>query len=275
MSNQITVQRVYAHDGLGRGVEAKEGSSVTFYSYRGAETLSDQFTSGTSNDYVYADGLRIARTGTYVSTYYYHTDAVGSTRLVTDANRNIAFSDNYQPFGQDNSSSGSETYKFTGKPVSQTTGWYYDYQRWYDPSIGRFVNQDPLGGDLSNPQSQNRYVYANNIPTTFTDPTGLAIYANLHPSCPSIFQDFWGSLRCGILGPAPVAGLTGGLGGVGPSVTSPTPAGAIIVAAVSLYWLYANWDSIRGFSGRWNRLSLRHHLVGKYPRHYLRLQTPL
>ena len=26
--------------------------------------------------------------------------------------------------------------RFTSKPVSQTTGLYYDYQRWYDPSTG-------------------------------------------------------------------------------------------------------------------------------------------
>ncbi len=43
--------------------------------------------------------------------------------------------------------------RFTGKPVSQTTGLYYEYQRWYDPSIGRFISQDPMAGYLSDPQS--------------------------------------------------------------------------------------------------------------------------
>jgi RHS repeat-associated protein len=69
-------------------------------------------------------------------------------------------------------SSDTSTYRFTGKPVSQTTGLYYDYQRWYDPSIGRFVSQDPLAGRLSNPQTLNPYVYAGNTPTTYADPTG-------------------------------------------------------------------------------------------------------
>jgi len=86
--------------------------------------LQERYANGTINDYVYAGGLRIGRIhGT--STLYYHNDALGSTRLVTDSNKNILFSDSYQPFGQDNSSTGSETYKFTGKPVSQTTGLYY------------------------------------------------------------------------------------------------------------------------------------------------------
>jgi len=49
-------------------------------------------------------------------------------RLVTDAARNVLLSDNYQPYGQDNQSTGSETYKFTGKPVSATTGLYSYFQ---------------------------------------------------------------------------------------------------------------------------------------------------
>ena len=73
-----------------------------------------------------------------------------------------------------NSLSRSETYKFTGKPVSQTRGLYYDYQRWYDPSVGRFISGDPLAGHLSNPQSLNPYLYGQDSPTSSTDPTGMA-----------------------------------------------------------------------------------------------------
>jgi len=62
--------------------------------------------------------------------------------------------------------------RFTGKPVSQTTGLYYEYQRWYDPSIGRFISQDPSLGHASDPQSMNPYVYVENRPTNDVDPTG-------------------------------------------------------------------------------------------------------
>src|SRR5207249_7287343 len=62
--------------------------------------------------------------------------------------------------------------RFTGKPVRATTGLYYDYSRWYDPSIGRFISRDPLPGSLSDPQSQNGYVYVENLPTVLGDPTG-------------------------------------------------------------------------------------------------------
>ncbi len=53
----------------------------------------------------------------------YHTDALGSTRIVTGANGHVTFSDGYQPFGQDNETpTGSETHNFTGKPYSHGTG---------------------------------------------------------------------------------------------------------------------------------------------------------
>jgi hypothetical protein len=41
-----------------------------------------------------------------------------------------------------------------------------------DPNAGRWLTPDPMGGDLTNPQSLNRYAYALNNPETLTDPLG-------------------------------------------------------------------------------------------------------
>jgi RHS repeat-associated protein len=70
-------------------------------------------------------------------------------------------------------SSDTSTYKFTGKPVSQTTGLYYEYARWYDPTTGRFISPDPKKGHLSDPQTLNQYVYVVDQPTGITDPSGM------------------------------------------------------------------------------------------------------
>jgi RHS repeat-associated protein len=43
----------------------------------------------------------------------------------------------------------------------------------YASTEGRWLTPDPLGGDVTNPQSLNRYAYALNNPTTFVDPLGL------------------------------------------------------------------------------------------------------
>jgi RHS repeat-associated protein len=45
--------------------------------------------------------------------------------------------------------------------------------RVFSPNIGRWHSPDPLGGDVTNPQSLNRYAYVLNNPMTLTDPTGL------------------------------------------------------------------------------------------------------
>src|SRR5207249_6786424 len=136
------------------------------------ETLYETVTGGAGTDYIHAGGFRIGKvSGTTIN--YYHTDSLGSTRLVTNTTKGVVFSDNYQPFGQDNGThTGSETYKFTGKPVSATTGLYYYFHRWYDPSIGRFTSVDPRPGSLSTPQSLNPYIYVSDGPTNRIDPTG-------------------------------------------------------------------------------------------------------
>jgi len=76
-------------------------------------------------------------------------------------------------------SSDTSVYRFTGKPVSQTTGLYYEYARWYDPTIGRFISADPMPGHRSDPQSLNRYVYVQNSPLNNIDPSGLDCFDSL------------------------------------------------------------------------------------------------
>ena len=44
--------------------------------------------------------------------------------------------------------------------------------RYYDPIIGRFYSNDPVGFTPSNPMSFNRYLYVNNNPYKYTDPNG-------------------------------------------------------------------------------------------------------
>jgi RHS repeat-associated protein len=47
--------------------------------------------------------------------------------------------------------------------------------RYYGSNMGRMMSPDPMGGDMTNPQSLNRYAYVLNNPLRFTDPTGLYV----------------------------------------------------------------------------------------------------
>jgi len=93
--------------------------------------------------------------------------------LISTKTARILFSDGYLPYGQDNGrAQGSETYKFTGNSYSSTNGLYYEFQRWYDYSTGRFISQDPLPCHLPNPQSLDAFSYVLNQPTSLVDPSG-------------------------------------------------------------------------------------------------------
>ncbi|HZY46567.1 MAG TPA: RHS repeat-associated core domain-containing protein [Candidatus Bathyarchaeia archaeon] len=106
--------------------------------------------------------------------------------MITYSDATYVYLNSYQPFGQDNGTPRGSflsraTDKFAGERLSVPTGLYYDYQRWYDPTIGRFISPDPRHGRLSNPQSLNLYIYVIDQPTDRADPTGEADSARDRP----------------------------------------------------------------------------------------------
>ena len=64
------------------------------------------------------------------------------------------------------------TFLFTGNPQDSKTGLYYYFSRFYDPVTGRFLTEDSYLGSVSNPTTQNRYIYVGDNPTNNVDPTG-------------------------------------------------------------------------------------------------------
>jgi len=167
----------YVYSPLGQRIQKIENSITTVYMNRGLNVLFEkQVTGGTAvSDYVYNNGLLIAKLSGG-STYYFHTDMLGSIRLVTMGS-SPNFSTNYRPFGVQYGVSGTDpTYKYSGKPQDGATGLYYYAARYYDPDVGRFISRDPAGLTLSDPQSLGIYSYARNNPETFIDPTGKGAY---------------------------------------------------------------------------------------------------
>ncbi len=47
--------------------------------------------------------------------------------------------------------------------------------RWYDPAVGRFLQQDPWLGDIYEPLTLNAYAYCLNDPVNAVDPSGMQI----------------------------------------------------------------------------------------------------
>lgn len=119
-------------------------------------------------------------TATGVTTYHYHADHLGTPRMITNGAGEIIATHDYRAFGEEiGGNKGEPTtspYKFTGHEreldgLSESLD--YMHARYYDATLGRFLSVDPVLGDPAVPQSWNRYSYALNNPSNFTDPTGM------------------------------------------------------------------------------------------------------
>jgi RHS repeat-associated protein len=100
---------------------------------------------------------------------YYHHDGLGSVIAMTNAAGTITGSQRFDAWGNDASATGAvQQYGYTGREPDGT-GLIYYRARYYDPTVGRFLQKDPIGlqGGL------NQYAYVGNNPVNFVDPSGL------------------------------------------------------------------------------------------------------
>jgi RHS repeat-associated protein len=65
-------------------------------------------------------------------------------------------------------------FAFTGRMFDKNTGLQNNLNRWYDPKVGSWISQDPIGF-LSG--TTNLYVYCGNNPINFIDPSGTSSIA--------------------------------------------------------------------------------------------------
>lgn len=118
-------------------------------------------------------GKDFADNGT--SREYLLADALGSTRNLTDSTGSVVKSLEYDVFGSIRTQSGTAStgFKFTGEQTDDESGLIFLRARYYDPEIGRFISKDPHPGYADISQSLNRYIYVQNNPINFIDPSGL------------------------------------------------------------------------------------------------------
>ncbi len=138
-------------------------------------------------------------------------DAVNSTIATADHNGKLASSFSYEPFGKTTATS-TYPFQFTGR-VPATAGLYYYRARYYCPSVGRFISEDPIGFGGG---STLLYEYAANNPLNRTDPNGKYDPSDNFPglSCQESCETYAniGIFGCVLLG-ASVGALTVGIGG--------------------------------------------------------------
>ncbi len=105
---------------------------------------------------------------------FYLFDALGSITDLTTTTGSLRATYQYDAWGNYRATTGTtfNAFAFTGHELDTETGLYYCKARFYDPTIGRFLTEDPADGKTDNPPSLQRYLYAYDNPTVYWDPTG-------------------------------------------------------------------------------------------------------
>ena len=164
----------YYYDAMGNRLRVIRDNVETRYIYDPYGNLLAEADSSNNitRKYIYGKGLLALATPTV--RYYYHFNASGSTIALTDMTGTVVNSYAYEPFGQilAQSEGISQSFKFVGQygVMAEPNGLYYMRARYYDPSVGRFINEDPLGVGGRN---VNLYAYVSGNPISFIDPLGL------------------------------------------------------------------------------------------------------
>ena len=171
----------YSYDAHHRRVKKTVGTTTTYFLWSGDTLLAEYSGSGTlQRRYLYAEGFAPVQvhdiTGTAAAVYDVHIDHLDTPRLLTNSTGTTVWTSHHRAFGKAHTATdpdGDSTHvtfpiRFPGQYEDAETGLHYNWHRYYNPSIGRYLSTDPLGqwGGV------NLYRYGFNGPMRFFDPNG-------------------------------------------------------------------------------------------------------
>ncbi len=195
----------YEYDALGRRIRRIVDTSIFNYYFDGIQIIEEYDSTNTLvNSYVNGKTIdQILNLNHLGSTSFYFYNSLGSVTALTNSNGKVIERYTYDPYGNfsiydslgqtiQNSLVGNRFF-FTGREYDSEERNYHFRKRQYNPEVGRFHQNDPLGLLFGT----NLYQYALSNPTNYIDPFGLKEQKNCNNTKSSyvidLFANFWGN----------------------------------------------------------------------------------
>ncbi|MDY7542127.1 RHS repeat-associated core domain-containing protein [Cryobacterium sp. 5B3] len=159
----------FGYTGLGNDERLTAGSTSFV---NGSLGVTRQTVAGVTTSFIRDPNGSLVSMRTSVGSFYYTTDILGSTILLTDSAQTKVATYAYDSWGNVTSSgaqAANNPWQYAGGYKDVSTGYTKFGARYYNPAIGRFTQVDPSG------QEANRYAYAGCNPISFADPSGLSL----------------------------------------------------------------------------------------------------
>ncbi|MCO7226578.1 RHS repeat domain-containing protein [Pleionea sp. CnH1-48] len=165
----------YVYDGHNKRVKTVDSEGTSYSMYARDGKLVYRKVNGIHTDYYHLGKKLVAKKKGSAVTYV-HTDYLGSPAAETNTAGFVTAKMHYQPFGEQIEAPKDDV-GYTGHKFDKSLDLSYMQARYYDPVVGRFYSNDPVGalGHISRGNSVhgfNRFTYANNNPHKFVDPDG-------------------------------------------------------------------------------------------------------
>ena len=159
-------------------------TEITIYHYdqRGLLITETDEQGNLKRDYIWSETTQplaqITNESNTESIVYLHNDHLLTNRLATDQNQEVVWRWEGEAFGntspnQDPDGDGQVTtinLRFPGQYRDEETNWFYNWNRYYSPDLGRYITSDRIGLD----GGFNTYAYALQNPNKYFDPNGKA-----------------------------------------------------------------------------------------------------
>ncbi|UQZ32242.1 hypothetical protein C2I18_00985 [Paenibacillus sp. PK3_47] len=147
------------------------------YNFQGQVISEEKIVNGVfveQANFVRGDRILVKKDKKAAKDYYYLYNGHGDVVQIVNTSGAVVNNYTYDEWGNITSQveGTSNSFKYTGEVYDAETGLYYLRARYYDPSMGRFLNEDTYEGQIDNPLSQNLYTYVVNNPLIYSDPTG-------------------------------------------------------------------------------------------------------